>query len=1521
MAAGVDLVLCRGGEGRRGARPGRAAAQTAQMAAQVEADRLAGNEAWGKTLAKAIADEPLCETVVDALRPMANLRTPVDVDLAAVKVESKREEMKTLLLREGCSEFDVEFAMAIWVYTMQEPAVYQAMNAALREAANRDEGHDAVPEAVRHCLPYIKFLDYSMENAPAKFRFTGRCFRGDQFVWPSKEEHDPESYFQRGREFSWHEFKSTSMDKDVALYHPSFCGERTGPRTIFIIEGVFGVKVETLSDFKSEAEVLFPVNAKFRVTFVQKKLKHDFSGFPDEVHLEPPRTEVLSDEITLPWVRHGEADFETELGSGTYATVYGGTYRFGSSRSTPVAFKLFHRSQNVNRGLRQQITSEATKQKLVNDRNIIRLFGVTEVPERGLALVLELASGGSLEKILHDVETHETIPWNLRIKWLVEIASGLEALHGLVPTPIIHRDLKAANVLMSSRTLDVAVPKIADFGVAETVRTNAATFGSAGGGGGVGTWAWKAPETFRRKYSPKSDVFALGMTTYEVLSRQIPWDGCRQEEIMEMARKAFEVNDEILEHYPEERQRAGWEQKNPLEARRPDLDPFRGAASPEGLTDLIERCWADEPGARPGLAEFKEELSAVWSKSDECQEQIANPFFAGGQFFEQESPHNYIQQELPDDTKKPARTRLKLFVSVVSLALLSAFAFLPGGADDHQALGESVGASGFQQVYPRIEFCANYDCSPRGWRLNATDLGAGSCKTQSCTDAECCGEYPSCDGFDCSESPNEVIDDSNFRCSHSACTQSECCSVLPALENNCRQGVMTEPRVLADGSTIMVCGADIPYCDWRPDPCRHGVCHSIDRDHYSCNCSTGWSGRRCQASVPFCQWNSNPCHHGGACSSTERDDYSCVGCDAGWTGTTCNDGIPFCEWNTNPCDHNGQCVSAGHLEFTCTCSAGWRGSNCSEPIPYCEWNDDPCEHGGVCRSDGRDQFLCENCDAGWTGRSCGDGMPWCEWNDNPCLHDAACVSDGRDGHTCSGCTEGWTGQNCDEDIPFCDWNASPCANDGSCTSTGRNSYSCTCSAGWRGSDCSEPIPYCEWNDPCEHDGVCQSDGRDQFLCESCAAGWTGRSCSDGRPWCEWNDNPCLHGATCVSDGRDGHTCSGCNRETGWTGRHCDEGLPFCEWNPNPCENSGTCVSTGQNTYSCDCSPGWRSTSCTDPIPYCDWHSDVCEHGGVCRSDGRDQFTCENCGTGWTGRSCSEGIPWCDWNDSPCQHGGTCSSVSRDGHTCTGCDDGWTGQDCDQEQPFCARNRNPCANGGTCVSIGRDSFSCTCQRGWTGDSCGEAEPYCDWNPNPCQNGGDCTSVGRDRYTCVCTDDRWTGDNCEVGDPCTGVYCGNGVCSPSTGACDCDFGYTDTDTSAVSMMTGTRCYSRAWWWWPLIVLAVVCGCGCVGLLSIPLHDEAERSDRECVSEHPSRTVCMFWTVVAIVTFVAVAPSMAAHIANVIIGFLLMTVMVTIVSCVLKIGEDEDCEPYVKLLAVLIVVGLWMVLCASYGIWPAN
>ena len=162
-----------------------------------------------------------------------------------------------------------------------------------------------------------------------------------------------------------------------------------------------------------------------------------------------------------------------------------------------------------------------------------------------------------------------SLPWKLRVQWLEQIARGMAELHSLLPSSIIHRDLKAANVLLSSADLPRAVAKVADFGVAAFVET---VWASSSGGGRKGTLSWNAPETFDGRYSEKSDVFAFAVLTFEVLSFQLPFAGKSVPEITQLVMEKFKINRALERRgITEQEQRQDWITDNPLRDRRPDL--------------------------------------------------------------------------------------------------------------------------------------------------------------------------------------------------------------------------------------------------------------------------------------------------------------------------------------------------------------------------------------------------------------------------------------------------------------------------------------------------------------------------------------------------------------------------------------------------------------------------------------------------------------------------------------------------------------------------------------------------------------------------------------------------------------------------------------------------------------------------------------------------------------------------------------------------------------------------------------
>ena len=1141
------------------------------------------DEEWSAIFTAAVENEPCPQTVLDSLQPMADRYPELNFEVLRALVHDKDGSMRSRLQQLGCPEFDVEDALAIWVYSLPNPAVFHMVNVALR-ADDKKIGEGGLSPKVRACLPYIKLLNCALERAPSKFRFSGRCFRGDKWVWPSPGQHDPAGYFVTGQEFSWHAFKSSSRKLET-VYNEAFCGQ-SGPRTIFTIEGVYGVLIKEFSELPSEEEVLFPVNTMFRVIYCQKRMKPEHLrpdckiGFPDEVHLQQPLGEELLEELQLEY-RRANVNFNMSLGRGSFAQVYTGTYRLpGRSQITPVAFKLFDNSVRLSPAMRQRIFDEAQLGLRLRHDNIITLFGILEIPERGVSTVLELAAGGSLERVLH--EEHK-IEWETRVRWLQEITAGLACLHDTVPRAILHRDLKAANVLLSSQELSIAVAKVADFGVAETMNTQAMSRRSAGH---VGTLAWKAPETFDGVFTAASDVFALGMTAFEIVTRQPPWQGLSEAEITAKASDRFKFEQYLLDEHGVtlEQQKRGWEQHHPLAERRPDLRALVNKECPNQLLSLIESCWEDETHQRPtvpGLLHALEEIMGAITGVV----MFENPLSPGPSGSPPRLPASAppVDRFEAEDSVRPKPhgllRRKGLALMCMITILIGATVFMLSwrslGTINETAPDPVVGLSD-STGYPRIQNCRNLNCSLVGRPLNNADIDGLDCATSKCSMTECCELYPSCKDFDCSGSPNGLMEyPQRHQCLNFQCSTEQCCTVLPPVPGSmCRQGWSARTAVLEDGSSAEIC-EPVPYCEWHQNPCQHGFCNSTDRDHFSCRCAPGWSGFLCDIPRPFCAWSNNPCRNGGVCTSRGQDSYVCTNCDEGWQGQRCDAGIPYCEWHINPCDNNGACVSNGRDQFSCTCGVGWSGHTCDEPVPYCDWHEDTCPHADRCQSSGRDSYTCSGCHSGWTGTTCDDEIPFCDWNVSPCQHGATCVSNGRDLYSCSYCGDGWQGRDCDQPQDYCEWHINPCDNNGACVSNGRDQYTCTCGVGWSGHTCDEPVPYCDWHDnPCMHGSICESTSRTSYTCSSCTSGWSGTNCDLPVPYCNWNPNPCQNSGTCSSSGRDDYTCS-CSDS--WRGRLCDETW-YCQ--SGPCYNGAECVeSDDENEFSCECVYGTTGTLC------------------------------------------------------------------------------------------------------------------------------------------------------------------------------------------------------------------------------------------------------------------------------------------------------------------------------------------------------
>ncbi|CAI0468111.1 unnamed protein product [Linum tenue] len=205
-------------------------------------------------------------------------------------------------------------------------------------------------------------------------------------------------------------------------------------------------------------------------------------------------------------IRAATNDFghDSKLGEGGFGVVYKGIL----PNEQEVAVK------RLGRNSRQgdiEFKNEANLVAKLQHRNLVRLLGFClEGGER--LLIYEFIPNASLDHFLFDVEKRKDLTWERRYKIIRGITRGMLYLHEDSRLRIIHRDLKASNILLDTE-MD---PKISDFGMARLFDMDE-TEGNTSRI--VGTYGYMAPEyAMHGQFSVKSDVFSFGVLVLEIVS-------------------------------------------------------------------------------------------------------------------------------------------------------------------------------------------------------------------------------------------------------------------------------------------------------------------------------------------------------------------------------------------------------------------------------------------------------------------------------------------------------------------------------------------------------------------------------------------------------------------------------------------------------------------------------------------------------------------------------------------------------------------------------------------------------------------------------------------------------------------------------------------------------------------------------------------------------------------------------------------------------------------------------------------
>ncbi|KAK4261697.1 hypothetical protein QN277_004657 [Acacia crassicarpa] len=316
--------------------------------------------------------------------------------------------------------------------------------------------------------------------------------------------------------------------------------------------------------------------------YLSKQGTHYAADDHDQERMErlPRCIEIPSDGTDVWEINTNLLKFEDKVGSGSFGDLYKGTYC-----SQVVAIKVL-KPELTNTDMLREFAQEVYIMRKIRHRNVVQFIGACTRPPNP-CIVTEFMSRGSLYDFLHKQRGVFKLPSLLKVA--IDVSKGMNYLH---QNNIIHRDLKTANLLMDENE----VVKVADFGVAR-VKIQSGVMTAE-----TGTYRWMAPEIIEHKpYDQKADVFSFGITLWELLTRELPYSYL-----------------------------------TPLQAAvgvvQKGLRPTIPKSTHPRLSELLQRCWQQDPKDRPEFSEIIEILQLI---AKEVVDEKANNH-------KDKSPHGFL---------------------------------------------------------------------------------------------------------------------------------------------------------------------------------------------------------------------------------------------------------------------------------------------------------------------------------------------------------------------------------------------------------------------------------------------------------------------------------------------------------------------------------------------------------------------------------------------------------------------------------------------------------------------------------------------------------------------------------------------------------------------------------------------------------------------------------------------------------------------------------------------------------------
>ncbi|KAL3503136.1 hypothetical protein ACH5RR_037585 [Cinchona calisaya] len=224
-----------------------------------------------------------------------------------------------------------------------------------------------------------------------------------------------------------------------------------------------------------------------------------------------------------------------KIGEGGFGSVYKGRLKDG----TLAAIKVL--SADSNQGVREFL-AEINTISGVEHENLVKLHGYCAEGNHRILVYGFLENNSLAQTLLGGCRSSIQFSWKTRTKICIGVARGLAFLHEEVQPHIIHRDIKASNILLDKSL----TPKISDFGLAKLFPSNVTHVSTRV----AGTLGYLAPEyATRGQLTRKADIYSFGVLLLEIVSgrcntnRRLPF---RERFLLQRVWIAFE-NGELVQ--------------------------------------------------------------------------------------------------------------------------------------------------------------------------------------------------------------------------------------------------------------------------------------------------------------------------------------------------------------------------------------------------------------------------------------------------------------------------------------------------------------------------------------------------------------------------------------------------------------------------------------------------------------------------------------------------------------------------------------------------------------------------------------------------------------------------------------------------------------------------------------------------------------------------------------------------------------------------------------------------------------